>query len=243
MQGVNSTFILTGYTVDMLVHGRLLIDGGITGGCTHFIHLGVPEEGSGPWLYVNFATWHLLLEKYIEVGGFHSRPGIQWTHLRPHMFLENLIKYGGIAVTSRGEVKWPIKSNVRIPWTNNIDIGRVVAAILANPDPHINKTYPITSVIASSAEIVDTMTSQLKQQFKVREVSPDDIYQQLVSAGAEPVYMRGIKKVFEEYSAMEDASNVGQAAEGLDIVQRITGQKPFDLQQFIQLHAQEFLSQ
>jgi NAD(P)H dehydrogenase (quinone) len=56
MSGCNTVFVLTGYSVDMLMHGRKQIDAAINAGAKHIVHLGVPTYGC--WLdKVNYANW------------------------------------------------------------------------------------------------------------------------------------------------------------------------------------------
>src|SRR5690349_2350115 len=71
LQGVNSLFLLTGYSVAMLVQSKTIIDAAIKASVEHIVHLGV---FSSAWdcTAPHFA-WHQMIEVYIK----HSQ--IKWT--------------------------------------------------------------------------------------------------------------------------------------------------------------------
>lgn len=79
LAGVDRLFLLTGYTVDMLVQSKTLVDAARKAGVRHLVHQGI----FGQWdcTDAHFA-WHQLVEAYIE------RSGLAWTHLHPNFFME-----------------------------------------------------------------------------------------------------------------------------------------------------------
>ena len=82
LAGVDRIFILTGYTVDMLVQAKTLVDACVKAGVSHIVHLGV--FGNWDTTDAHFA-WHQLIETYIKASG------INWTNLHPNYFMEMLL--------------------------------------------------------------------------------------------------------------------------------------------------------
>jgi NAD(P)H dehydrogenase (quinone) len=97
LAGVDRLFLLTGYTVDMLVQSKTLVDAAKKAGVSHIVHQGI----FGQWDCTDpHFAWHQMIEKYIEASG------IAWTHLHPNVFMDNLLTFfaprGGKATSSLG---------------------------------------------------------------------------------------------------------------------------------------------
>ena len=82
LDGIDRLFVVTGYTVAMTHQTKMITDAAADAGVGHLVHLGI--FGDGRSTEPHFA-WHELVERYIEGSG------IAWTHLHPHMFMENLL--------------------------------------------------------------------------------------------------------------------------------------------------------
>jgi nucleoside-diphosphate-sugar epimerase len=75
LAGVDRLFLLTGYTVAMLVQSKTLIDAAKKAGVQHIVHLGI----FGEWDCTDpHFAWHQMIERYIEASG------MAWTHLHPN---------------------------------------------------------------------------------------------------------------------------------------------------------------
>ena len=81
LEGVDAVFLITGYTVDMLVHSKRLLDAAKAAGVGHIVHLGALAPDDTP--HAHFA-WHQLIERAIESMGF------SFTHLRPNFFMDTV---------------------------------------------------------------------------------------------------------------------------------------------------------
>jgi NAD(P)H dehydrogenase (quinone) len=83
LNNVTSIFLITGYTVDMLVQSKSLIDAAKRNGVTHIVHLGAftREHDS----YATVFAWHQMIEAYLRESG------VAWTNLHPNMFMQNLL--------------------------------------------------------------------------------------------------------------------------------------------------------
>ena len=81
LEGVDALFLITGYTVDMMVHSKRLLDAAKAAGVRHIVHLGALAADDTP--HAHFA-WHQLVERAIEAMGF------AYTHLRPNFFIDTV---------------------------------------------------------------------------------------------------------------------------------------------------------
>src|ERR1700716_4612715 len=83
LNNITSIFLITGYTVDMLVQSKSLIDAAKRNGVTHIVHLGAFTRHHDS--YTTVFAWHQMIEAYLRVSG------IAWTNLHPNMFMQNLL--------------------------------------------------------------------------------------------------------------------------------------------------------
>jgi len=84
LDGIDSIFMMTGYTIDMLQQSKVFIDIAKQSGVRYIVHLGACGDDNAQ---VAHWAWHQLIERYIEWSG------IQFTHLRPESYMQNLLGY------------------------------------------------------------------------------------------------------------------------------------------------------
>ena len=77
LKGVTGLFLLTAYTVDMLVQSKTLIDAARRNGVKHIVHLGAFSREHDS--YTSVFVWHQMIEAYIRDRGIAS------TNLHPNM--------------------------------------------------------------------------------------------------------------------------------------------------------------
>jgi len=75
LQGITGIFLITGYTVDMLVQSKSLVDAAKRNGVNHIVHLGAFTTEHDA--YSTVFAWHQMIEAYIRESG------IAWTNLHP----------------------------------------------------------------------------------------------------------------------------------------------------------------
>src|SRR6266536_3839853 len=88
LKGITGIFLITGYTVDMLVQSKSLIDAAKRNGVNHIVHLGaftVDHNG-----YSTVFTWHQMIETYLRDSG------IAWTNVHPNMFMQSFLSVWSI---------------------------------------------------------------------------------------------------------------------------------------------------
>ena len=88
LKDITGIFLITGYTVDMLVHSKSLIDAAGRNGVKHIVHLGAFTTDRDA--YATVFAWHQMIEIYLQASG------VAWTNLHPNMFMQNLLGYAAI---------------------------------------------------------------------------------------------------------------------------------------------------
>jgi NAD(P)H dehydrogenase (quinone) len=106
LEGVDRLFILTAYTVDMLRQSKALVDQARKSGVKHIVHLG--GCGADDTDVARYG-WHQFVERYI------AGSGIEFTHLRPEIFMQNLFGYGGVRVVENGVIRHYV-GHARLSW-------------------------------------------------------------------------------------------------------------------------------
>jgi NAD(P)H dehydrogenase (quinone) len=96
LEGVNSLFLLTGYSVAMLVQSKAIVDAAKRAGVKHIVHVGVFSVDEN--CYDAHMAWHQMIQVYIK----HS--GIAWTFLHPNCFMQNFTGFYGMV--KDGKVKF-----------------------------------------------------------------------------------------------------------------------------------------
>jgi len=157
------------------------------------------------------------------------------THLRPTYFAEWFTIFGAKGIREEGVLRLPFGDGRHAPITAE-DQGRVIAAILENPDEHAGQVYPLFGAVEMNHyQIADAISDALGRPVRYE---PADI----------PTWIDGIKaQGFPEFLG-QHLSNVavdyqnGIFAGNNDLVERIGGKKPTTVQEFITDHLAAFTS-
>src|ERR1700722_16327887 len=104
--GVDRLFMATGYTVDMLRQSKDLVNCAKRAGVKQIVHLGACGDDD---TRVAHYGWHQFIERYIEWSG------VMFTHLRPEIFVQNLLGYGGESYVQEGVIRHYV-GNARLSW-------------------------------------------------------------------------------------------------------------------------------
>jgi NAD(P)H dehydrogenase (quinone) len=175
----------------------------------------------------NAAHIHWLGERILDWSPIAA------THLRPTYFAEWFTIFGAKSIRDEGVLRLPFGDGRHAPITAE-DQGRVIAAILENPDDHAGKVYPLFGAVEMNHyQIAEAISEALGRPVRYE---PTDI----------PTWIDGIKaRGFPEF-ATQHLSNVavdyqnGIFAGNNDLVERIGGKKPTTVQQFITDHLTAF---
>ena len=226
LAGIDRIFMATGYTVDMLRQSKDLVNAAKRAGVSQIVHLGACGDDD---THVAHYAWHQLIERYIE----WSR--ITFTHLRPEIFMQNLLGYGGVSFVRNGVIRHYV-GGARLSWVDCDDVAAVAVACLRNPEFHAGKTYRLGYEAKSFYDVAATFTEVLGQPFSYEPQPPADFLRNVLAAGAEPAYM---KCVFESYSDLTAGKDIG-ADQVFDNFPPITGGVPRTIADFARRHEAGF---
>jgi NAD(P)H dehydrogenase (quinone) len=172
---------------------------------------------------------HWIAERLLD------RSGIPVTHLRPTFFAEWLMC---VSESIREKDSFPLPfADARYAPIAAEDQGRVIAAILNNPAEHAGKTYPLYGPKElSQYEIADILTQVLGRKITYVPVEIEAFSELWKEHGYSP-YIR------QHISAVAQDCRDGVFSGTNDLVEKLTGQKPMPMQDYIAKNKAAFVRQ
>ena len=232
LKGIDRLFVMTGYTVAMTHQTKTIADAAADAGVGHIVHLGI--FGNGRSTDPHFA-WHELVERYIEGSG------VPWTHLHPHMFMENLLS---VFTLRDGQLPWPA-GNKPTGWIAGEDLTAVAAKVLAEgPARHASKGYWMSTDVLNGEQAAAVLSKALGRSIPASVMTPQDLMgavaQGLVSM---PTFMEEnyARSTFEWLQQTYDG-RMDFAAVTTNTVEEILGRPPLHLADWAVLHRDELLA-
>ncbi|MDB5298040.1 MAG: hypothetical protein JWO31_4023 [Phycisphaerales bacterium] len=226
LAGVERVFMMTGYSVDMLRQSKDFLNAARRAGVRHVVHLGACGDDD---TRIDHYAWHQFVERYIEWCGF------SFTHLRPEIFMQNLLGYGGETFVNRGVIRHFV-GDARLSWVDCDDVAAAAAACVARSDEHAGRTYRLGYEAKSFREVADTFSEVLGQPFAYEARPPAEFLERVIAAGAEPAYMRC---VYQSYALLTAGADIGADAV-FDNLPAITGRRPRTIADFARANAGSF---
>jgi NAD(P)H dehydrogenase (quinone) len=226
LQNVERVFMATGYTVDMFRQSKDLVNHARRAGVELIVHLGASGDDD---TRVAHYGWHQFVERYIESSK------LQFVHLRPETFMQNLLGSGSNIHVQGGVLRHYVGA-ARLSWVDCHDVAAVAVRCLLDPARHAGNTYRLGYDAKSCDEIAELMTSMLGQPFRYEARPPLEFLAQVLAGGAEPSYMKG---VFDRYTDLTNGLD-DAADETFDNFPALAGRGPRLLADFIREHADRF---
>jgi uncharacterized protein YbjT (DUF2867 family) len=226
LENVDWLFMATGYTVDMLRQSKDLVNHAKRAGVELIVHLGACGDDD---TRVAHYGWHQFIERYIEWSD------IPFVHLRPDIFMQNLLGYGGERYVNEGVIRHYVGS-ARLSWVDCADVAAVAVQCLLDPARHVGNTYRLGYDAKTYDDIAKIMAETLDKPFRYEARPPSEFLSHVLAAGAEPAYM---KCVFDSYTDFTNGLGDG-ADEIFDNFPALVGRQPRLLSDFIRDHADQF---
>ena len=226
LKNVDRLFMATGYTVDMLRQSKDLVNHAKRAGVKLIVHLGACGNDD---TRVAHYGWHQFIERYIECSS------IPFVHLRPEIFMQNLLGYGGERYVNAGVIRHYIGA-ARLSWVDCEDVAAVASQCLVNPAPHVGSTYRLGYDARTYDDIAKIMSQVLGKPFRYETRPPSEFLSHVLAAGADPAYM---KCVFDSYTDFTDGRGE-RADEVFDNFPALVGRQPRLMSDFVRDHADQF---
>jgi len=227
LENITSVFLITGYTVDMLVQSKSLIDAAKRNAVNHLVHLGAFTRDHDA--YATVFAWHQMIETYLRESS------VAWTNLHPNMFMQSFLSV------------WSIKGGVYNSYTSKAvgftaleDVAEAASVILMEgPEKHNGKDYWFSADVLTPHQVAETLTSVTGRGFKATVQKAGGFQNDAAQPGSafEPAYAKGGFELFEQ---VEDGrmTYVGSV---IDDTKKLLGRKPLLLRDWAKLHATELL--
>lgn len=154
--------------------------------------------------------------------------------IRPTVFLEGFfLPLTGPSVRDRGRIELPFGHGKTNPVAS-ADVARVVAAILADPWPHLGRVYELTGPLLQDMHwIAREYSDALNREITYADIPPEGWERGLKKAGLPEHLTRHLV-------TMAELNRAGRYDRMTDGVERVTGRPAMSVREFVSLHAEEF---
>jgi NAD(P)H dehydrogenase (quinone) len=159
--------------------------------------------------------------------------GLPVVTIRPTMFLESFFQLAGPSIRDRDRIELPFGRGKTSPVAG-ADVAQVVAAVLADPIPHLGRIYELTGPQSQDMDgIAREFSEALNREIRYSDISPEE-WERGLKMYRLPEHLMGHLLTM---GALHRAGRYDRQADG---VQRLTGRPPMSVREFVSLHAEEF---
>jgi uncharacterized protein YbjT (DUF2867 family) len=188
-------------------------------GVKHVVKLSVENADRQSTLTVN--RWHGEVERDLEASG------LDWTHLRPGYFMQNLLMS---AATIQGQSSFFVMQDEITAAIDARDIAAVAFEVLTGSG-HAQQVYHLTGAeVLSFSDMLQQLGRVLGRKIQLVRLSPGDYRQGMASAGL-PEWL---------ITCLLEMSGQTQTPIVKDSVSAITGKSPILFQQFAEDYVTAF---
>ena len=223
LKDITGIFLIGGYTVDMLVQSKSLIDAAKRNGVSHIVHLGAFTVEHDA--YATVFAWHQMIEAYLRASG------VGWTNLHPNMFMQNLLSVvkGGLC---------SVYTSKALGYTALEDVAEAAAVILTEgPNKHHGKDYWFSADVLTVHQVAEHLTAATGRKFSAAVRDAERFLNDAAQPGSmfEPAYAKG---GLEFFRYVEDG-RMAYVGSVKDDTKKILGREPWLLREWAKLHANE----
>jgi NAD(P)H dehydrogenase (quinone) len=160
--------------------------------------------------------------------------GLPVVTIRPTVFLEGFfLPLTGPSVRERGRIELPFGRGKTSPVATT-DVARVIAAVLADPGPHLGQIYELTGPRSQDMDgVAREYADALNREITYTDIPPEAWEQGLYKAGLP-------EHLIHHLVTMAALNRAGQYDRLADGVERVTGRPAMSVRDFVALHAEEF---
>src|SRR5499427_7249091 len=160
--------------------------------------------------------------------------GLPVVTIRPTVFLEGFfLPLTAPSVRDRSRIELPFGRGKTSP-VSTADVARVIAAVLAEPRPHLGRIYELTGPQSQDMDaIAREYSAALNREVTYSDISAEDWERELKKAGLPEHLIRHLV-------TMAELNRAGRYDRMADGVERVTGRKAMSIREFVSLHADEF---
>src|SRR5262249_23459541 len=160
--------------------------------------------------------------------------GLPVVTIRPTVFLEGFfLPLTGLSVRDRGRIELPFGRGKTSP-VSTADVARVVAAVLADPRPHLGRIYELTGRRSQDMDgVAREYSDALNREVTYSDIPPEEWERELKRAGL-PEHLT------HHLMTMAELNRAGRYDRMADGVERVTGRPAMSIREFVSLPADAF---
>jgi NAD(P)H dehydrogenase (quinone) len=176
-----------------------------------------------------FSTSNSCRDSFIAEQVFNWS-GVPVVHLRPTYFLEWLLYPWQLPYLQKGVLRMPVGKGRHSPIAAD-DQGRVIAALLKNPEAHIGKTIPISGPVEMDHEqMAVELTKALGRKIVFQDLPIDEYCRSLETMGVPPYIVQHLGGAMDDYQH-------GHMSGADNNVEKLTGRRSMTVAEFARAHA------
>lgn len=223
LQGIEKAFLLTNsseYAEELQLN---FINAAQKAGVKHIVKLSqLAADQASP---VRFLRYHAAVEERIRESG------MDYTFLRPNLFMQGLIKFGHSVRYERQF--YGSLGNAAVSAVDIRDIAGVAAKVLTE-NGHENKIYNITgNKSLTHFQMAEVLSRVLEAEITYVDLNSEQMREALTVAGFPEWQVEGLIEDYAHYAK-------GEAAEIFNTVHEITGKPAIQFEQFVHDHLEFF---
>ena len=159
--------------------------------------------------------------------------GLPVVTIRPTMFADSFLTLAAASVRDRDRIELPFGRGKTSPVAA-ADVAQVVAAVLADPVPHLGLIHELTGPKSQDMDgVAREFSEALNREITYFDVSPEK--------WGEGLKMYKLPEHLTEHLlAMGELHRAGRYDRQAEGVQRVTGRPAMSIREFVSLHLEEF---
>jgi NAD(P)H dehydrogenase (quinone) len=160
--------------------------------------------------------------------------GLPVVTMRPTVLLEGFfLPLTGPSVRDRSRIELPFGRGKTSPVAA-ADVAQVIAAVLADPGPHLGRIYELTGPRSQDMHgVAQEYSEALNRDVTYSDIPPEDWERELKRVGLPEHLIRHLV-------TMAELNRAGRYDRMTDGVERVTGRPAMGIREFVSLHADEF---
>jgi uncharacterized protein YbjT (DUF2867 family) len=227
LTGIKTVFLLTTPRPNNLVLERKFLTTCKAKGVQHVVRLSA--IGANPWVASALLRSHGRCEAELE------NSGLDWTILRPTIFMQNLVPYMAPTVAQESTLYAPA-GDALMPWVDTRDIAAVAGTVLTT-NGHEGLVHELTGPESLGyAQVAEHLSRMLGRQITYVNVPEGAAHHAMVGMGLSPWMAEGMITLYQMFRAN------GPTAQVLGTVERITGHAPRTLAAYLKENEAAFKS-
>ena len=225
MAGAETVFLAGRDSPDYVAQQERAVAAAASAGVRHVVKLSA--LGARPGSPVELMRDHHAVEERLAASG------MAWTFLRPHLYMQNLLRFAG-PVAAEGRLAAPM-GDAGYPFVDTRDVAAAAAAVLQAPAAHAGRAYALTGPRAVGyAEVARQMGEIVGRDVRYEAVSPERFRADLEAAGVPGWRAADLAAIASAYTEAENRPGDGIA--------ELVGRAPTPIERFLADHRSVLLA-